>query len=212
MSPNRALGALRFRRIDRAHIDAVLALEYDSRQVAAFLGPIEGILDEIRHGLAHSLFGIEDDTGLIGFFVVHPDPRDRACWWLGWFAIVPRRQGQGIGRLALTHVIATLQRLENCRRIRLLVAHDNQPARHLYAELGFEEAGRDGEGWHILDYSVPAHRPASVVTELLGPAIHCVPAKRMRRRLRLRPTFGRDAARTIGVTRGPPADRAMMAP
>ena len=204
MLTSRAPGALSFRRIDRANLDAILALDYDRSQVAAFLGPIEDILGEVRRGLAHSLFGIEDATGLVGFFVVHPDRRDRSCWWLGWFTIDRRYQGRGYGRTALVHVIEMLRRLEGCRRIRLLVAHDNLSARRLYEHAGFEEAGRDDEGWHILDYRVPAHIPTGVVALLLGPAIHCVPAKRTRRRLRLRPTAGPSAARSIGPVRGPP--------
>jgi len=190
--------------MDRAELDAVFGLEFDPVQVREFLAPIDQIVDEVRRSLCHRMIGIDDGTGLVGFIVVHPDPRDRSCWWLAWFAIDRSRQGRGYGRIALTHAISLLAHIDGCRRIRLLVAHGNEVARHVYDVAGFDEIGRDDEGWHIMEYDVPSSRP---VTDPFAAcrAVHAVPSKRTRRRLRLRLSTGPNPARTIGSVRAPPA-------
>lgn len=199
----RALGALVFRRLDRARAEEVLRLDFGGREAADFLDPVETILRAVRGGIAQLLFSIEDAGGPAGFFVVHPDRRDPSCWWLGWFAVARRVQGRGYGRAALEHVVRRLRRLPGCRRIRLQVAEANGPARRLYAAAGFRECGMDGAGWHTLECEVPPHIPTAAVPARSS-ASYAVPAERRRRRMRLRPNVGPFAARSIGVVRGPP--------
>ena len=112
---------------------ATLQLDHCER----FLEPLADILGFVRRGAAHRLVGILDQGRLAGFFVVHPDRRDRACWWLGWLAIDARHQGLGLGRAAVLAALSRLRRIAGCRRVRLLVAPDNVAARRLYERAGF---------------------------------------------------------------------------
>ncbi len=203
MSAFRVPEALAFNRIDRAGADAVLSLHLGGRETLDFLGPVEIILRAVRSGLAHLLFGMEDATGLVGFFVVHPDRRDTSCWWLGWFAVAQSHQGRGYGRLAMEHVIQRLRRVNGCRRIRLHVAAANGPARRLYGSAGFSECGTVDAGWHTLEYVLPPQVP--VAAAVRGFVAHAAPARQQRRRMRLRSSVGPFAARSIGTVRGPPA-------
>jgi len=202
MSASRAPGALGFHRIDRARADAVLSLDLGGHEALDFLDPVETILRAVRGGLAHLLFGMEDASGLVGFFVVHPDRRDSSCWWLGWFAVAQSHQGRGYGRVALEHVIQRLRRVDGCRRIRLYVAAANGAARRLYGSAGFSECATDDAGWHTLEYKLPRQVP--IASAVRGFAVHAAPAKRDRRRMRLRSSVGPVAARSIGTVRGPP--------
>jgi GNAT superfamily N-acetyltransferase len=208
MSCNRTAEVLRYYRLDRSHIDAVLDLDYGTGPVVTFLDPIPDILGAVRAGLAHTMTGIVDDTGLIGFFVVHPDRRDRSCWWLGWFAIDRAHRGQGYGKAALTHILDTLSHIDGCRRIRLLVAEDNVGARRLYDVAGFHAAGHDGTGWDILEYDVPAHDPRDLSLRPEQVRIDGIRAKRVRRRQRLQPIVGPCSARCMVPVRAPPAAQA----
>jgi diamine N-acetyltransferase len=204
----RAETALDYRPLSRADLDAVCCLEYDPTQLREFLAPIDLIVGEVRRGLAHRMIGILDGDLLIGFMVVHPDPRDQSCWWLAWFAIDRSHQGRGYGRLALNHAISLLSHIDGCRRIRLLVAHGNTTARHIYDRAGFDDVGRDDEGWHIMEYELPSAIPSGHLCAANRVAhAGALPAKRTRRRLRLRPSTGRNPARTIGTTRAPPVAR-----
>jgi len=204
----RASDALDYCPINRSELESVCALDYDPQQLAEFLAPVDQIVADVRRGLAHRMIGIKDGTGLVGFMVVHPDLRDHSCWWLAWFAIDLSHQGQGYGRVALTHAVTLLAHINGCRRIRLLVAHGNVVARHVYDVAGFEDIGRDDEGWHIMEYVVPSPIPPSDPFAAYR-AAHAgvLTAKRVRRRMRLRPSTGPNPARTIGSVRAPPASR-----
>jgi diamine N-acetyltransferase len=202
----RAAEALDYRPIHRTELDAVFALEYDPVQLNAFLAPVDDIVADVQRGLAHRMIGIHDGADLIGFMVVHPDPRDQSCWWLAWFAIDRSHQGRGYGRVALTHAMTLLAHIDGCRRIRLLVAHENAIARHVYDIAGFEDLGRDEEGWHIMEYVVPSRIPCGDPFAAYR-AVHgrALTVKRVRRRMRLRPATGPNPARTLGSVRAPPA-------
>ena len=156
MSSTRGLAPLSYRRISRAELAAVTAVELDPDQVSRFLGPVEGIVSAVEHGLAHSMIAMSAQGALVGFYVVHPDLRDTSCWWLGWLAVDRRSQGCGFGRSALLDVMERLRRMPGCRRIRLLVAPDNGPARSLYQQAGFEPVGFwAGTGELILQRRLP---------------------------------------------------------
>lgn len=141
MPSSRGAVPLCFRRIGRPEFGLLESLEFEPEQAERFIGPIPDVLDAVRRGLAHSMMGIEADGALIGFYVIHPDARDRACWWLGWFAIDRRRQGRGYGHAAMLAIMGRLQRIEGCRRVRLLVAPDNRHAIRLYAQARFRHVG-----------------------------------------------------------------------
>lgn len=203
MSSLRGGSPLLYRRIGRADLARVQLLDLDPDQVERFLGPVADILDAVRQGPVHSLIGVERAGELIGFYVVHPDRRDAACWWLGWLAIARPHQGFGYGRAILTAVLARLSRIPGCHRVRLLVAPDNHGALRLYGRHFFQPVGvHEATGELVLEHELEDGQPE----EAQAP-------RRLGRRftrddlghLRLRPHHGPHAAWVIGVERGPPA-------
>lgn len=203
MLSHRGGSPLQYRRIGRADLARVELLDLDPDQVKRFLGPLAEIVDTVRRGPLHSLIGVERDGELIGFYVVHPDRRDAACWWLGWLAIARAHQGFGHGRAILAAVLARLGHIPGCRRVRLLVARDNLGARHLYGRNLFQPAGVQAEtGELILEHDLEDGQPYDVTTpRTLGRGF----TRDDLGHLRLRPHAGPHAAWVIGVERGPPA-------
>lgn len=206
MSSFRGASPLVYRRIGRADLGRVQLLDLDPEQVERFLGPVADILEAVRRGPLHSLIGVELAGELVGFYVVHPDRRDAACWWLGWLAIARPWQGFGYGRAILVTVLARLGRIPGCRRVRLLVAADNHGARRLYGRHLFRPVDVHGAtGELVLEHDLADGQ----LDEVEAP-------RRLGRRfarddsghLRLRPHTGPHAAWVIGVERGPPAQRA----
>jgi RimJ/RimL family protein N-acetyltransferase len=198
---------LSYRRIGHADVGVLDTLALEPDQVERFLGPIAEIQEAVRHGPAHSMVVIEAAGALVGFYVVHPDPRNGACWWLGWFAIDRRQQGRGFGSLAMQAVLDRLQHIPGCRRVRLLVAPDNAHALVLYGKAGFCQVGRlASTGELILELRL---RSIAAVDErgAFVFAIVAAGARRVFRHRRLRSTVGPYAAWVIGVERGPPLPR-----
>lgn len=196
---------LRYRRLTAGEFSLLDGLELDADQIDRFLGPLPDILTAVRRGFAHSLVAIEAPEGLAGFYVVHPEPRDAACWWLGWLALDRRHQGRGLGRAAMTAVMRRLRGVPSCRRVRLLVAPDNLAARRLYGHFGFHTVGHLATtGELILERTLPT---AVEEDGLRGAVLQAVAARARRvfRHRRLRVTSGPHPAWVIGVERGPPA-------
>jgi GNAT superfamily N-acetyltransferase len=202
MSSHSGFAPLSYRRIGRADLNVILGLELDPAQIEQFLGPLADILATVRRGLAHLLVGIEAEDALVGFYVLHPDRRDRSCWWLGWFAIDRRAQGRGYGTKAMQHIMSRIRHIAGCRRVRLLVAAENAGARRLYERTGFQPAAVLPEtGELILECELPDGAPT-----LPTGALICLvsEARRVFQHVRLRQTVGPYAAPVIGVERGPP--------
>ena len=196
---------LRFRRLGLAELDGLAAIELDPDQVERFLGPVADIVAAVRRGPAHSLTAVETEAGLAGFYVVHPDRRDGACWWLGWLAMDRRQQGHGYGGLTMRAILDRLRGVPHCRRVRLLVAADNTCARRLYSNAGFRLAGLwASTGELVLELVL---RPSCDLGRLLAMMLCAVAlhARRVFRNWRLRQTVGPHAAGVIGVERGPPS-------
>ncbi len=166
MFSERGLARLAFRRLARSELDRVAALDFPETQIDRFLGPLHDIVAAVRAGPSQQIIGIEEAGELIGFAAIHPDRRDGACWWLGWFGIDRKRQGGGRGARAMAAIMAELHRIPACREVRLLVAPDNEAALRLYRRVGFvvrSLARRTGElvmrcrlGPHRPDGTVPA--------------------------------------------------------
>ena len=196
---------LTFRRIGRAGLGCVLMLQLE--RVERYLEPLPEIIAAVRAGPAHSLIGIEADGALVGFYVVHPDPRNRACWWLGWLAIDVRWQGAGFGRAAMSAVMARLRRIAGCRRVRLLVAAENRAARRLYANAGFVAAGQSAATGELVLERVQATGIDEEQTDRVVNAYSLVQAMWLRLWRRGVPA----AARMSGEFHGPPAPAWFMA-
>lgn len=207
MSSVRGSDPLCYRRIGRTDLGVVSGLELEPEQVEHFLGPIGDIQEAVRGGLAHGVTGIEAGDTLIGFYVLHPDRRDNACWWLGWLALDRRHQGRGYGRMAVARIMAHLRRIAGCRRVRLLVVPGNDRAIRLYEQAGFRRVGVNRAGEFILEavlFGVATIR--NVIALIRASSV----SKRARRAGRLRLSPGPHAALAIGVERGPPALNAVF--
>ena len=189
-------------RLPHADIGAVASLDLDPSQVSRFLGPVADIIRAVRGGPSHSLVALFAGGVMVGFYVVHPDPRDASRWWLGWLAIGSRFQGLGLGRAALSSALLRLASIPGCRSVRLLVAPDNTSALALYASGGFVNAGVHPGGELVLEYIPAEAHPAASRSDRWAMVPAAVRARTSRRRVRS--TVGPHAARVIGVVRGPP--------
>ena len=193
-----------YRRLSKLELDTLASLDLEPGQVERFLGPIADIVHAVRRGLAHSAMAIEVQGNFVGFYVIHPAPKDSSCWWLGWFAISRSHQGYGYGSAAMVKIARHLVTIPGCRRVRLLVGAGNERARHIYEQAGFQSVGLVGETDElILELVLPSHVTSK---ELKLSTVHAaaVRARRVFRHMRLRLTGGPHPAWVIGVERGPP--------
>ena len=191
---------LQFRRVGHADLGHVAGLEFEPAE--RFIEPVAAILDIVRRGPAHTLVAIEAADGPVGFYVVHPDRRDAACWWLGWLAIDWRFQGGGLGRLAMSAAMSRLRAIVGCRRVRLLVAPDNAPALRLYGRAGFEVAGIwPATGELIMECAAAGNVPEQERLALVANAYTLLQAMWLRLWRRGAPP----AAKLSGEFHGPPA-------
>ncbi len=199
MSTFRDRGSLRFRLFGKSELGMVALLKLE--RVERFLEPVGDILAAVCAGPAHALVGFELDGRLAGFFVVHPDRRDRACWWLGWLAVDVGCQGLGLGRAALGAALARLRAVAGCRRVRLLVAPDNAPALRLYRAAGFRVVGEDSRtGELVMECVEPGGVPEQERLALVANAYTLLQAMWLRLWRRGAPP----AAKLSGEFHGPP--------
>jgi diamine N-acetyltransferase len=201
MLPNRGPSPLTYRRIHHTDIGVLSDLELEPEQVEQYLGPIDEIQTAVRSGPAHAVIGVEADDTLVGFYVLHPDRRDNACWWLGWFALDRRQQGRGYGRMAMAQIMIDVRSLVGCRRVRLLVAPVNNRAIRLYEQAGFRHVGVHTTGELLLEVVLPGVVMIENIIALLRASSA---SKRARHTGRLRLSPGPHAGLVIGVERGPP--------
>jgi GNAT superfamily N-acetyltransferase len=197
MSSNRGCSPLSYHRIGRADIGVISALELEEH----YLGPIQEIQKAVHGGPAHAVTGVEANGTLVGFYVLHPDRRDNACWWLGWLALDRRQQGRGYGRMAMTQIMVNLRGIVGCRRVRLLVDPLNDNALRLYTRAGFHQVGLHISGELILEVVLSCITAIEDIIALLRASSV---SKRARRVGRLRWSPGPHAGLVIGVERGPP--------
>lgn len=151
-------------RLAPSEMDLLSRLEFAPGQMERFLGPLSEIVAAVRRGPAHHVVGVRAGDALVGFYVIHPDRRDRTCWWIGWLALDRRVQGGGFGRPIMAAILRRLLQVPGCRRVRLLVAPDNEAALRLYARAGFLAAGiAAGTAELIMECVLTASRPAGEV-------------------------------------------------
>jgi diamine N-acetyltransferase len=193
---------LTYRRIGRAELGFIASVELDPEQVERYLDPIPEIQAAVRIGPAHAAIAVESDGIPIGFYVLHPDRRDNACWWLGWFALDRRQQGFGYGRVVMARIMANLRGIAGCRRVRLLVHPVNRPAMRLYQKAGFHQVGQARYGEVVLEAVLST---VAVIEDIIALLRASSVSKRARRAGRLRLSPGPHAGLVIGVERGPPA-------
>ncbi len=201
MFPHRGPSPLSYHRIGRADLGLITGLELDPEQIDQYLGPIPEIEAAVRGGPAHAMTGVVADGALVGFYVLHPDRRDNACWWLGWLALDRRQQGRGYGRMAMSHIMLQVRRIVGCRRMRLLVDPVNIRAVGLYTRAGFRQVGLHASGELIMEAVLSS---IILVRDIVALLRASSVSKRARRAGRLRLSPGPHAGLVIGVERGPP--------
>jgi RimJ/RimL family protein N-acetyltransferase len=192
--------SLRFRLLGKAELGVISSLKLE--RVERFLEPVADIVAAVSRRPAYALVGIESGGALAGFFVVHPDRRDRACWWIGWLALDIAWQGGGLGRAALAAALARLRSVAGCRRVRLLVAPDNAPALRLYRRAGFRTVGEHpATGEWVMECREPGGVPEQERLDLVANAYTMLQAMWLRLWRRGAPP----AAKLSGEFHGPPA-------
>lgn len=87
---------------------------------------------------------VKCEDKVIGFLMWAVDPADESCW-LGGILIDKSFQGKGLGKSAVKKALNYLEAEHGCQKFALSYQPEN-PARHLYGELGFVETGEiEGE-------------------------------------------------------------------
>lgn len=81
----------------------------------------------------------DEYVGLVTVFVGLSTFAARPRWNIHDAAVLPHARGRGVGRAMLEAVLAAAKASGACA-VSLEVRHDNAPARHLYASLGFSDA------------------------------------------------------------------------
>lgn len=116
------------------HLDVVAALERelfpDAWSTATFWAELAGVPDTRHYLVAQD----QDGTviGYAGLFATRPQTDVQTL------AVDPRRQSNGLGRMLLGALLAEATR-RGCGEVLLEVRVDNEPARRLYADVGFEQ-------------------------------------------------------------------------
>ena len=139
---------------ERANVEA-LRLADDQRDLVASNAES---LEEAATDPAARPRAIVADGRLVGFLMYELGDRDREAN-IYRFMIDHREQGRGLGRRALTRLLAELDALPGLERIDICYVPENVAARRMYATAGFVEIGTDDDGEIIARRLVPrAHR------------------------------------------------------
>ncbi|MBT2637607.1 GNAT family N-acetyltransferase [Bacillus sp. ISL-39] len=90
-------------------------------------------------------FGAFDGVQLAGVVTLVPEGKVKLKHRANIFAmyVTPAQRGQSIGRLIMKKAIQQAEELKSVKQIYLTVNASNEPARKLYASLGFETYGVD---------------------------------------------------------------------
>ncbi|MEU6310865.1 GNAT family N-acetyltransferase [Streptomyces sp. NPDC047014] len=110
----------------------------DQRRFVAALGA-RYLLLSMRGGLWNSL-AVRAGEVVVGHVMWAYD-EEGGAHWIGGMIIDAAEQGRGVGRAAISALIARLTALPSCREIRLSYHPRNTPAAHLYTTLGFAPTG-----------------------------------------------------------------------
>jgi diamine N-acetyltransferase len=99
---------------------------------------------------------IEVGEDIVGFLMWGVD--DDASRWIGGLVIDAAHQRRGIAKAAMVQTVRLLITQEGCTGVALSYGPDNEPARSLYAGLGFVQTGEsEDEGAELVSrLSMPA--------------------------------------------------------
>lgn len=88
---------------------------------------------------------VYDGETMVGFTMYGYDS-DENEHWIVRLMVDQEHQGKGCGRAAMHAVIDALKTQPGCEAIHISFEPENEPARKLYASLGFEDTGRVEHG------------------------------------------------------------------
>jgi RimJ/RimL family protein N-acetyltransferase len=96
-------------------------------------------------------FGAFNEGQLVGVVTLVPEGKVKLKHRANIFAmyVTPSQRGQGIGRFLMKKAIQQAAELTNVEQIYLTVNGSNEPAKKLYASLGFETYGVDKKAMRI---------------------------------------------------------------
>jgi ribosomal-protein-alanine N-acetyltransferase len=104
------------------------------------------------------VFVAEDDGAILGRVTVDASGRQAD---ISGFVVVEARRRQGIGSLLMS-AAETEARRRRCKRVRLTVAKDNDPAIALYLGRGYRRVGEGVSGGLRTPDGVVVHQPEPV--------------------------------------------------
>lgn len=104
-----------------------------------FVLPVTHYLCLCHYGDDWHPLAIEANGTIVGHVMWGIDPEEESVW-LGGLVIDAKAQGRGVGRAA---VLALIDRFTDDGRVHVALSYspDNEIARKLYADIGFEETG-----------------------------------------------------------------------
>ena len=134
---------IELRPLDESNTDDCIRLKVTKDQAQYIDTNENSIAAAKEHSDVARPFVIYADGSPVGFtmFAFEPDyedPNDR--YWLWRFMIDESRQGRGLGRQALVHIIAYFKE-NGATNIRLSTKESNANAIHLYESFGFKRNG-----------------------------------------------------------------------
>jgi diamine N-acetyltransferase len=130
--------------LDAENIEDVLAVSAAPGQ-EAYVRPVSWYVARSSYEKVWTPVAFRADGEIVGFAEWAFDPSD-GTHCIGGVVIDAARQGQGLGRRAMSALVDWLRLLPDCGPIALSVDADNHRARRLYVALGFAESGDEVDG------------------------------------------------------------------
>lgn len=133
-----------FREITPENFDAVIDLQVREDQKGFVASNMYSLAEAYAHPGRFPLAVYAGETP-VGF-VMYVDLRERSQFWIFRVMIDAAQQGRGYGRAAMRLLIERMRALPGCTQIYISYEPENNPARQLYASLGFVITGEmEGE-------------------------------------------------------------------
>jgi diamine N-acetyltransferase len=130
--------------LDAGNIEDVLAVSAAPGQ-EAYVRPVAWYVALSTYERVWTPVTFLVDSEVVGFAQWAFDPAD-GMYCIGGVVIDAARQGQGLGRHAMSALVDSLRERPDCGPIALSVDVDNERARALYATMGFAETGDEIDG------------------------------------------------------------------
>lgn len=91
--------------------------------------------------------GVYDGEKMVGFIMYAPgDHNGEKCWFIDRLMVGKDYQHKGYGRAAMQNLLAHLKAQPGYAAIYISFVPENEPAKNLYASLGFQDTGEIDDG------------------------------------------------------------------